>query len=93
MTSGFMERLAGGYYLEFERWCLGSYASKSPMGVLDYPEGRAGAAPGVCTGRRGGAPGDDVGVRPMEREEELHHAAVKLARERLRDRISSWRER
>ncbi len=44
MTSGFMERLAegpllvdGGYYLEFERRCLGSYASKSPMGVLDYP--------------------------------------------------------
>ncbi len=88
MVSGFLERLAegpllcdGGYYLEFERRCLGSYASKIPMGVLDYPEGvlelhrefeRAGAE--VLQAMA-------WGVRPMEREEELHRVAVELARE------------
>lgn len=88
MASGFLERLAegpllcdGGYYLEFERRCLGSYASKIPMGVLDYPEGV------LELHREFARAGAEVlqamtwGVRPMEREEELHHAAVKLARE------------
>ncbi len=90
MASGFMERLAkgplladGGYYLEFERRCLGSYASRIPKAVLDYPEGvlelhrefvRAGAE--VIQAMA-------WGVRRVDRsvEEELHHASVKLARE------------
>ena len=46
MPADFIERIskgpglcAGGYYLELEGRCLGSYKSHIPMGVLDYPEG------------------------------------------------------
>ena len=88
MPADFLERVSkgpvlcdGGYYLEFERRCLGSYKSHIPMGVLDYPEGvleihkefaRAGAE--VIQAMA-------WGVLTDEREEELHQAAVKIARE------------
>ena len=88
MPTDFLKRLSegpvlcdGGYYLEFERRCLGSYKSHIPMGVLDYPEGvleihkefaRAGAE--VIQAMA-------WGVRTNEREQELHEAAVKIARE------------
>ena len=88
MPSDFLDRVAeghllcdGGYYLEFERRCLGSYASKIPMGVLDYPEGV------LELHKEFARAGAEVlqamvwGVRPMEREEELHTKAVELARE------------
>ncbi len=88
MTSRFLERLAegpllcdGGYYLELERRCLGSYASKIPMAVLDYPEGL------LELHREFARAGAEVlqamtwGVRPMDREEELHRTAVELARQ------------
>lgn len=88
MPSNFLDRIAdghllcdGGYYLEFERRCLGSYASKIPMGVLDYPEGV------LELHKEFARAGAEVlqamvwGVRPMEREEELHRKAVELARE------------
>ena len=46
MPADFIERIskgpglcAGGYYLELEGRCLGSYKSHIPRGVLDYPEG------------------------------------------------------
>ncbi|MDE3259195.1 MAG: homocysteine S-methyltransferase family protein [Gemmatimonadota bacterium] len=88
MPSDFLNRIAegpllcdGGYYLEFERRCLGSYASKIPMGVLDFPEGV------LELHKEFARAGAEVlqamvwGVRPMEREEELHSKAVELARE------------
>lgn len=49
MPADFIERIskgpglcAGGYYLELEGRCLGSYKSHIPRGVLDYPEGMLG---------------------------------------------------
>ena len=90
MPSGFMERLAegpmlgdGGYYLELERRCLGSYATGVPMAVLDYPEGL------LELHREFAAAGSEIlqamtwGVNPMEleKEKELHRVAVELARE------------
>ena len=88
MPSNFLDRVTeghvlcdGGYYLEFERRCLGSYASRIPMGVLDYPEGV------LELHKEFARAGAEVlqamvwGVRPMDREEELHRTAVELARE------------
>ncbi len=83
----FLERLSegpllcdGGYYLEFERRCLGSYATAIPKAVLDYPEGV------LELHREFARAGAEVlqamawGVRPMDREAELHRVAVELAR-------------
>ncbi len=88
MALGFLERLTqgpllcdGGYYLELERRCVGSFERGVPMAILDHPEGvlelhrefvRAGAE--VIQAMA-------WGVKAFDREEELHHMAVKLARE------------
>lgn len=88
MATGFLERLAqgpllcdGAYYLELERRCLGSYATHIPMAVLDHPEGL------LQLHREFAIAGAEVlqamawGVRKIEREAELHRAAVQLARQ------------
>jgi betaine-homocysteine S-methyltransferase len=91
LSRRFLDRLAGGpllcdggYYLELERRCLGSYASHIPMAVLDHPEGvlelhrefaRAGAD--VLQAMTWGVKtAGDIG-----REREQNRAAVRLARE------------
>ena len=84
----FLDRLSsgpllcdGGYYLEFERRCLGSYKSHIPMAVLDHPEGV------LQLHREFATAGAEVlqamawGVSAMDREAELHRVAVELARE------------
>jgi betaine-homocysteine S-methyltransferase len=88
MASRFLERLNqgpllcdGGYYLELERRCLGSLERGVPMAILDCPEGV------LQLHREFARAGAEVlqamawGVRGFDREEELHHTAVKLARE------------
>jgi betaine-homocysteine S-methyltransferase len=89
MPSNFLERLAegpllcdGGYVLELERRCVGSGVTGGvPMSVLNYPEGV------LELHREFARAGAEVlqamswGVRPMERDEELNHRAVELARE------------
>lgn len=88
MASKFLERLRqgpvlgdGGYYLELERRCLGSLAKGVPWAVLDYPEGL------LELHREFARAGAEVlqamtwGVKEFDREEELHHTAVRLARE------------
>ena len=88
MPQEFLKRLAqgtvlgdGGYFLELERRCLGSYRDGVPLAVLDHPEGvlelhrefaRAGAEVLQAVAR---------GVGRIAREEELHRTAVALARE------------
>src|SRR5262245_55491852 len=88
MPADFLERLSqgpvlgdGGYYLELERRCCGSFARGVPLAVLEHPEGvlelhrefaRAGAELLQAM---------TWGVTPFDREEELHRTAVQLARE------------
>ena len=88
MTSGFLDRLKdgpilgdGGYFLELERRCLGSFAKGVPWAVLDHPEGL------LQLHREFALAGAEVlqamtwGVGRMERDEEVHRTAVELARE------------
>src|SRR5262249_2024249 len=88
MARPFLERLAegpilgdGGYVLELERRCLGSYKTHIPMAVLDYPEGL------LELHREFVRAGSEVlqamtwGVMEFDREAELNRTAVKLARE------------
>ncbi len=71
----------GGYFLELERRCLGSYRGGVPLAVLDHPEGV------LELHREFSRAGADVlqamawGVRQFDREAELHRTAVALARE------------
>ncbi len=88
MASGFLERLNegpllgdGGYYLELERRCLGSFDKGVPWAVLDHPEGV------LELHREFARAGAEVlqamawGVGKLDRDEELHRTAVELARE------------
>ncbi len=88
MAQDFLERLRrgpvlgdGGYFLELERRCLGSYKGGVPLAVLDHPDGV------LELHREFARAGAEVlqamtwGVGKIEREAELHHAAVALARE------------
>jgi betaine-homocysteine S-methyltransferase len=88
MASGFMDRLKdgpvlgdGGYYLELERRCLGSFAKGVPWAVLDHPEGL------LELHREFALAGAEVlqamawGVGKLDRDEELHRTAVELARQ------------
>lgn len=88
MASGFLDRLKdgpvlgdGGYFLELERRCLGSFAKGVPWAVLDHPEGL------LQLHREFALAGAEVlqamtwGVGRMERDEEVHRTAVELARE------------
>ncbi len=88
MASGFLERLNegpvlgdGGYYLELERRCLGSFDKGVPWAVLDHPEGL------LELHREFALAGAEVlqamawGVGKLDRDEELHRTAVELARE------------
>ena len=87
MASGFLDRLKdgpvlgdGGYYLELERRCLGSFAKGVPWAVLDHPEGL------LELHREFALAGAEVlqamawGVGKLDRDEELHRTAVELAR-------------
>ena len=88
MASGFMDRLKdgpvlgdGGYYLELERRCLGSFERGVPWAVLDHPEGL------LQLHREFALAGAEVlqamawGVGKLDRDEELHRTAVELARQ------------
>lgn len=88
MPQAFLDRLQqgpvlgdGGYFLELERRCLGSYRDGVPLAVLDHPEGV------LELHREFARAGAEVlqamtwGVAAFEREEELHRTAVNLARE------------
>ena len=88
MAGTFLERVAhgplvcdGGYYLELERRLAGSYKTHIPMAVLDHPESV------LELHREFARAGADVlqamawGVTKLDREAELHRAAVELARE------------
>jgi betaine-homocysteine S-methyltransferase len=92
MRTPFLERLAagplvgdGGYYLELERRVTGSYKTAVPTAVLDHPDGV------LELHREFARAGSELlqamawGVRPMEREAELHRVAVELAREAAGD--------
>jgi len=71
----------GGYFLELERRCLGSYRDGVPFAVLDHPDGV------LELHREFARAGAEVlqavtwGVGAIDREEELHRTAVALARE------------
>ena len=71
----------GGYFLELERRCLGSYRNGVPLAVLEHPEGV------LELHREFARAGAEVlqavtwGVGAIDREEELHRTAVNLARE------------
>lgn len=88
MPQGFPNRLTegtvlgdGGYFLELERRCLGSYRNGVPQAVLDHPDGV------LELHREFARAGAEVlqavtwGVGRIGREEELHRTAVALARE------------
>ncbi len=88
MPQDFLERLRqgpvlgdGGYFLELERRCLGSYRDGVPLAVLDHPDGV------LELHREFARAGAEVlqamtwGVGAIERDAELHRAAVALARE------------
>ena len=71
----------GGYFLELERRCLGSYKDGVPRAVLNNPDGV------LELHREFARAGAEVlqamawGVGKIDREEELHRTAVALARE------------
>lgn len=88
MPQDFLERLQqgpvlgdGGYFLEIERRCLGSYRDGVPLAVLDHPEGV------LELHREFARAGAEVlqamtwGVSTIAREEEIPRTAVALARE------------
>lgn len=88
MPQAFLDRLQqgpvlgdGGYFLELERRCLGSYRDGVPLAVLDHPDGV------LELHREFARAGAEVlqamtwGVGASDREEELHRTAVNLARE------------
>lgn len=88
MPQDFLKRLQqgpvlgdGGYFLELERRCLGSYRGGVPLAVLDHPEGV------LELHREFARAGAEVlqavtwGVGAIDCEEELHRTAVALARE------------
>ena len=88
MPQDFLERLRqgpvlgdGGYFLELERRCLGSYKDGVPRAVLNNPDGV------LELHREFARAGAEVlqamawGVGKIDREEELHRTAVALARE------------
>ena len=88
MPQDFLDRLRrgpvlgdGGYFLELERRCLGSYRGGVPLAVLDHPDGV------LELHREFARAGAEVlqamawGVGRIDREEELHRTAVALARE------------
>jgi methionine synthase I (cobalamin-dependent) len=88
MAARFQERLKqgpilgdGGYVLELERRCLGSYKTHIPMAVLDHPEGL------LELSREFAIAGSEVlqamtwGVKEFDREAELNRTAVRVARE------------
>ena len=88
MPKDFLNRLRqgpvlgdGGYFLELERRCLGSYKHGVPLAVLDHPDGV------LELHREFARAGAEVlqavtwGVGRIDREEELHRTAVALARE------------
>ena len=88
MPQDFLNRLQqvpvlgdGGYFLELERRCLGSYRGGVPLAVLDHPEGV------LELHREFARAGAEVlqavtwGVGDIDREAELHRTAVELARE------------
>ncbi len=88
MPQDFLNRLQqgpvlgdGGYFLELERRCLGSYRNGVPLAVLDHPDGV------LELHREFARAGAEVlqavtwGVGAIDREAELHRTAVELARE------------
>ena len=85
MPQDFLERLQqgpvlgdGGYFLELERRCLGSYKDGVPRAVLNNPDGV------LELHREFARAGAEVlqamawGVGKIDREEELHRTAVAL---------------